>query len=62
MRDKILYNDVNTTRAVIDRCSWSVTVHDTWMASQEVLFNLARGFENVCEIIADLASESFVKV
>ena len=28
----------------------------------EVLFNLARGFENVCEIISDLASESFVKV
>ena len=29
------YTIMRTTRAVIDRCSWSITVHYTWMASQK---------------------------
>ena len=29
------YTMMRTTRAVIGRCSWSITVHYTWMASQK---------------------------
>ena len=61
MRDKILYNDANYAR-----CDWSLLMiyySALYMEGvTEVLFNLARGFKNVCEIISDLASESFVKV
>ena len=61
MRDKILYNDANYAR-----CDWSLLMiyySALYMDGvTEVLFNLARGFKNVCEIISDWASESFVKV
>ena len=52
-----LYNDVNPTRAVINRCSWSIRVQiHGWRRGKLVFFvffNMARGFENVCEIISD---------
>ena len=49
-----LYNDVNATRAVIGRCPWSIRVQlHGWRHGKLVLFNMARGFENVCEIISD---------
>ena len=61
MRDKILYNDANYAR-----CDWSLLMiyySALYMDGvTEVLFNLAHGFKNVCEIISDWASESFVKV
>ena len=47
-----LYNDVNASRTVIGRCQWSIRVRHG---------KLARGFEYVCEIISDLASESLAK-
>ena len=52
MRDKILYNDANYAR-----CDWSLLMiyySALYMDGvTEVLFNLARGFKNVCEIISD---------
>ena len=55
--DYDLYNDVNATRAVIGRCPWSIKVQiHGWRHGKLVffvLFNMARGFENVCEIISD---------
>ena len=52
-----LYNDVNATRAVIGRCLWSIKAQIyVWSHGKLVffvLFNMARGFENVCEIISD---------
>ena len=52
-----LYNYVNATRAVIGRCPWSIRVQiNEWRKGKLVffvLFNMARGFENVCEIISD---------
>ena len=53
----ILCNDVNATRAVIGRYPWSIRVQiHGWRHGKLVffvLFNMARGFENVCEIISD---------
>ena len=52
-----LYNDVNATRVVIGRRPWSIRVQiHRWRHAKLglfVLFNMARGFENVCEIISD---------
>ena len=49
-----LYNDVNATHAVIDRYPWSIRgqIHE-WHQGKLVLIVLARGFENVCDIISD---------
>ena len=48
---------MNATRAVIGRCPWSIRVQiHGWRHGKLVffvLFNMARGFENVCEIISD---------
>ena len=47
-------------RAVIGRCLWSIRVQHGWRHGKIVffvLFNMARGFENVCEIISNWASE-----
>ena len=56
-KNSLLYNDVNATRAVIGRCPWSIRVQiHGWRHGKLVffvLFNMARGFENVCEIISD---------
>ena len=50
-----LYNDVNTTRAVIGCFPWSIRIQiHGWRHEKLIffaLFNMARGFENVCEII-----------
>ena len=52
-----LYNYVSVTRAVIGRCPWSIRVQINGCRQGKlvffVLFNMARGFENVCEIISD---------
>lgn len=52
MRDKILYDDANHAR-----CDWSLLmIYYSALyldGVTEVLFNLARGFKNVCEIISD---------
>ena len=57
MLSMYLYNDVNATRAVIGRCPWSIRVQiHGWRHGKLVffvLFNMTRGFENVCEIISD---------
>ena len=46
-----------TTRAVIGCCPWSIRVQIHGWRHRKlvffVLFNMARGFENVCEIISD---------
>ena len=48
---------MNATRAVTGRCPWPITVQiHGWRQRKLVsfdLFNIARGFENVCEIISD---------
>ena len=48
---------MNVTRAVIGRYPWSIRVQiHGWRHGKLVffvLFNMARGFENVCEIISD---------
>ena len=58
-----LNNDVNATRAVIGHCPWSIRVQIHGWRHRKlvffVLFKMARGFENVCEIISDWGSESF---
>ena len=48
---------MNASHAVIGRCPWSIRVwiHE-WRDEKIVLFvlfKLARGFENVCEIASD---------
>ena len=43
-------NDVNATRAVIGRYAVDDVTENLVFF---VLFNMARGFENVCEIISD---------
>ena len=52
-----LYNDVKATRGVIGRCPWSIGVQiHGWCHGKLVFFvllNVARGFENVYEIISD---------
>ena len=52
-----LYNDVNAMRTVIGPCPWSIRVQiHGWRRSKLiffVLFNMALGFENVCEILSD---------
>ena len=54
---QIIYNDVNATGAVIGRCPWSIRVqiHESCHGKLVffVLFNMARSFENVCEILSD---------
>ena len=55
-----LYHDVNAVDAVIGHCPWSIRV-PRYMGDVRgnlffffvVLFNIARGFENVYEIILD---------
>ena len=53
----LFYNDANATRDVIGRCPWSVRVKiHGWRHGKFVffvLFNITRGFENVCEILLD---------
>ena len=55
----LLYSDVNAsaTRVVIGRCPWSIGVQiHGWRHAKLaffVWFNMARGFENVCEINSD---------
>ena len=52
-----LYNYVNATRAVIGRCPWSIRVQINGCRQGKLVFfvllNMARGFENVCEIISN---------
>ena len=52
--ENALYNDVNATRVVIGPCPWSIRVQiHGWRHVKLVffvLFNMARSFENVCEI------------
>ena len=59
-----LCNIVNVARAVIVRCPWSIREH-TPMTSRETcclcLFNMARGFENICQLNSDSASEYLKK-
>ena len=63
--DSGLYNDVNFTCAVIGRCPWSIKVQlHGWRHRKLVffvLFNMARGFQNVCDIISDWPSERLEK-
>ena len=48
---------MSATSAVIGRCLWSIRVQINGCRQGKlvffVLFNMARGFENVCEIISD---------
>ena len=50
-----LYNDESATSAVIGCCPWSIRVEiHGWRQGKLVffvLFNMAHGFENVCEIL-----------
>ena len=59
-----LCNIVNVVRAVIGRCPWSIREH-TQMTSRETcclcLFNMACGFENICQLNSDSASEYLKK-
>ena len=63
--DSGLYNDVNFMCAVIGLCQWSIRVQlHGWRHRKLVffvLFNISRGFENVCDIISDWPSESLEK-
>ena len=63
--DYSLYNALHATLAVIGRCPWSTGVQTHGWRHGEILFfvlsNMARGFENVCEIISNWASEDLEK-
>ena len=61
-----LYNALNTTRAVIGRCPWSITVQTHgWRHGKNCFLcfvqHMARSFENVCEINSNWASEGLEK-
>ena len=58
-------NERNTTRSQIGRCLWSIRVQTHCWRHRKIVFfvlsNMAHGFEDVFEIIPDLASESLEK-
>ena len=59
-----LYNNVNAMRPVIGHChlvEYRYMDEVTGNFVFFVLLNMARGFENVCEIISDKTSESLQK-